>query len=158
VLALTACGHSGGNSSVSKATNTVVKVTMLNTGGQDGCAVDTTTVPAGPVTFTVANTGAPGLNEMELLRDQRIIGEKETLAPGLDAVSFTVTLDGGTYQIYCPGAGTEYQPLTVTGRAPASPTGTVANILAQGTKDYAAYVVNQIGQLNEAVKALDAAV
>jgi iron uptake system component EfeO len=158
-LAATACGHSGGNSSRPSGggTNTV-KVTMANTGGKDGCALSATSVPAGPVTFTVANTSAPGISEIELLRDQRIVGEKENLAPGLDPVSFTVTLDGGTYQVYCPGASTEYQNLTVTGRAPASPTGTVAGILGQGTKEYAAYIVNQIGQLNDGVKALDAAV
>ncbi|OIN79859.1 peptidase M75 [Mycobacterium malmoense] len=131
---------------------------MANNGGKDDCALNTTSVPAGPVTFTVVNTGAPGITEMELLRDQRIIGEKENLAPGLDPVSFTVTLDGGSYQIYCPGAGAEYQTLTVTGRAPAAPSGTVASVLSQGTKDYAAYVVGQIGQLNDGVKALDAAV
>ncbi|MCV7198111.1 peptidase M75 [Mycobacterium angelicum] len=131
---------------------------MSNDGGKDNCVLDTTSVPAGPVTFTVANASAPGISELELLKDQRILGEKENLAPGLDPVSFTVTLDGGAYQIYCPGAGTEYQTLTVTGRAPAPLTGTVATVLSQGTKDYAAYIVKQIGQLNDAVKALDAAV
>nr|WP_077082244.1 iron uptake system protein EfeO [Mycobacterium numidiamassiliense] len=131
---------------------------MANNGGKDGCALNTTSVPAGPVTFTVANTSAPGITEMELLRDQRIVGEKENLAPGLDPVSFTVTLDGGLYQLYCPGASTEYQTLTVTGSAPSAPTGTVASILSQGTKDYAVYIVNQIGQLNDGVKALDVAV
>ncbi|OMC48402.1 peptidase M75 [Mycobacterium sp. IS-1264] len=131
---------------------------MANNGGKDGCALDTTSVPAGPVTFTVVNTGAPAITEMELLRDQRIVGEKENLAPGLDPVSFTITLDGGSYQLYCPGASAEYQTLTVTGQAPATPTGTVATILSQGTKDYAAYIVSQIGQLGDGVKALDAAV
>jgi iron uptake system component EfeO len=158
----TACGHSNSQSSPSKSgqaggTN-AVKVTMANNGGKEGCALDTSSVPAGPVTFTVANTSAPGITEMELLRDQRIVGEKENLAPGLDPVSFTVTLDGGSYQLYCPGASTEYQILTVTGGAPATPTGTVASIFEQGTKDYAAYIVTQIGQLNDGVKALDAAV
>ena len=100
-----------------------VKVTMVNDGGKEGCALNTTSVPAGPVTFTVANTNAPGITEVELLRNQRIVGEKENLAPGLDPVSFTVTLDGGSYQLYCPGAATEYQSLTVTGSAPAPPTG-----------------------------------
>jgi iron uptake system component EfeO len=162
VLPVVACSHSNSQSSPSKVgqaggTN-AVKVTMANNGGKEGCALDTTSVPAGPVTFTVANSSAPGITEMELLRDQRIIGEKENLAPGLDPVSFTVTLDGGSYQLYCPGASTEYQSLTVTGRAPSTPTGTVASILDQGTKDYAAYIVNQIGQLNDGVKALDAAV
>ncbi|WP_177246896.1 iron uptake system protein EfeO [Mycobacterium malmoense] len=154
-----ACGHSSGKSAQSGGAGAnAVNITMANNGGKDDCALNTTSVPAGPVTFTVVNTGAPGITEMELLRDQRIIGEKENLAPGLDPVSFTVTLDGGSYQIYCPGAGAEYQTLTVTGRAPAAPSGTVASVLSQGTKDYAAYVVGQIGQLNDGVKALDAAV
>ena len=58
---------------------------------------------------------------MELLKDQRIVGEKENLAPGLDPVSFTVTLDGGKYQIYCPGAASEYLDFAVTGQAAAAP-------------------------------------
>jgi iron uptake system component EfeO len=158
-LALTACSHSGNKSSSPGAAGTnAVKVTMANNGGKDGCALDSTSVPAGPVTFTVVNTSAPGITEMELLREQRIVGEKENLAPGLDPVTFTVTLDGGSYQLYCPGASTEYQTLTVTGRASAAPTGTVASIFSQGSKDYAAYIVNQIGQLGDGVKALDAAV
>jgi iron uptake system component EfeO len=159
VCGLTACGHSTSNSTPAKAGGSnAVKVTMASDAGKDGCALDTASVPAGPVTFTVANTNAPGISEVELLRDQRIVGEKENLAPGLDPVSFTVTLDGGSYQVYCPGAATEYQNLTVTGRAPAPANGTASSILSHGTKDYAAYVISQIGQLSDAVKALDAAV
>lgn len=157
-----ACGHSSGDPSRPAAGKPggahAVKVTLANNGGKDICALDNTSVPAGPVTFTVANTNAPGLNEVELLRDQRIVGEKEDLAPGLDPVSFTVTLDGGSYQLYCPGASGEYQELTVTGRAATGLTGTVSSILDQGTKDYAAYIIKQIGQLGDGVKALDAAV
>ena len=104
------------------------------------------------------NASAAGITEMELLKDQRIVAEKENLAPGLDPVSFTVTLDGGAYQVYCPGAGTEYQNLTVTGQAAAAPAGTVPSILAQGTRDYATYVVSQINGLTDAVKALDAVI
>jgi iron uptake system component EfeO len=157
VLALTSCSHTNTSAPKGPGAN-AVKVTMANSGGKDGCQLDTSSVPAGPVTFTVVNTSAPGITELELLREQRILGEKENLAPGLDPVSFTVTLDGGTYQIYCPGASSEYQSLTVTGQAPAARTGTVATILTQGTKDYAAYIVNEIRQLDDAVKALDAAV
>ncbi len=129
-----------------------------NDGGKDGCTLDSNSVAAGPVTFKVTNASAPGITEMELLKDQRIVGEKENLAPGLDPVTFTVTLDGGQYKIYCPGAGTEYLDLTVTGAAAPAPTGSVPTILDQGTKEYAAYVVDQVNQLNAAVKALDAAV
>jgi iron uptake system component EfeO len=165
-LALSACGSSTGaakstpGSASSSAANGVnaVKVTLANDTGTDACSLDNAKVPAGPVTFTVTNSSAPGITEMELLKDQRIVGEKENLAPGLDPVSFTVTLDGGAYKVYCPGADNEYLDLTVTGQAPAAPSGTVPTILSQGTKDYSAYVVDQVNQLNTTVKALDAAV
>lgn len=151
-------GCSSGDADPPRSGTHQVSVTMTNDSGKDRCVLSTTTVPAGPVTFTASNTSAPGISEVELLKDQRIVGEKENLAPGLDSVSFTVTLDGGSYQIYCPGAEIEYQTLTVTGRAPAPATGTVATILGQGTKDYAAYIVNQIEQLNDAVQGLNGAV
>jgi len=165
-LALTACGSSTdaakstpSSAGISSANGVnAVKVTLANDSGKDACSLDTTKVPAGPVTFTVTNSSAPGITEMEVLKDQRIVGEKENLAPGLDPVSFTVTLDGGAYKVYCPGAGSEYLDLTVTGQAPATPTGTVPTILSQGTKDYSAYVVDQVNQLNTSTKALDAAV
>jgi iron uptake system component EfeO len=165
-LAVTGCGSSTDaakstpSSASSSSANGVnaVKVTLANDAGKDACSLDTAKVPAGPVTFTVTNSSAPGITEMELLKDQRIVGEKENLAPGLDPVSFTVTLDGGAYKVYCPGAGSEYLDLTVTGQAPAAPTGTVPTILSQGTKDYSAYVVDQVNQLNTSTKALDAAV
>lgn len=159
VAAATACGPSGRE--VSRGTPggpSAVKVTLANGGGKDACTVDNANVAAGPVTFTVANTDAPGISEVELLRGERIVGEKEDLAPGLAPVSFTVTLDGGPYQLYCPGAVDEYQTLTVTGRAAPGLAGGVADSLDSATKDYAAYVVQQIGQLGDGVNALDAAV
>ena len=71
VFPVVACSHSNGQSSPSKpgqagqpgATN-AVNVTMVNNGGKDGCALDITSVPAGPVTFTVVNTSAPSITEM----------------------------------------------------------------------------------------------
>ncbi len=161
-IAATGCGRPSGNLTHAEAgkpggTNAVT-VTLANNGGKDGCALDNTNVQAGPVTFKVANKNAAGISEVELLRDQRIVGEKEDLAPGLDPVSFTVILDGGSYQLYCPGASSEYQTLTVQGRAAAGPSGAVASILSRGTKDYAAYIIKQIGQLGDGVKELDAAV
>ncbi|MGH3584350.1 MAG: iron uptake system protein EfeO, partial [Mycobacterium sp.] len=132
-LTVSACGSStdaaksSASSTATSAANGVntVSVTLANDGGKDGCSLDNKSVPAGPVTFKVTNSSAPGITEMELLKDQRIVGEKENLAPGLDPVSFTVTLDGGQYKVYCPGAGTEYLDLDVTGQAAAAPTGTV---------------------------------
>lgn len=162
VIAVTsACGHSSGDSGRARAGKpgaAAVKVTMAGVGGNEVCALDNTSVAAGPVTFTLANTNAPGISEVELLSDQRIVGEKEDLAPGLDPVSFTVILDGGSYDLFCPGASREHQTLTVTGRAPARPAGAAASVLNRGAQDYAAYVIKQIGQLGDGVKALDAAV
>jgi iron uptake system component EfeO len=166
-LAMSGCGSHSDTAKSTTATPganggvSTVNVTMANDGGGDGkdaCKLDTSSIPAGPVTFKVTNTNAPGITEMELIKDQRIVGEKENLAPGLDPVSFTVSLDGGPYKVYCPGAANEYADLTVTGQAPAAPTGTVQTIMSDGTKSYSGYVVDQVNQLNAGVKALDAAV
>ena len=51
----------------------------------------------------MVNKDAAGVTEVELVSDQRIRGERENLAPGFDD-SFSVKLDGGSYEIYCPGA------------------------------------------------------
>ncbi|MCV7209030.1 EfeM/EfeO family lipoprotein [Mycolicibacterium canariasense] len=144
--------------SASAGAGNAVTVTLANDNGKDTCTLDNPTAAAGPVTFTVKNASAPGITEVEVIKDQRIVGEKENLAPGLDPVSFTVTLDGGKYKVYCPGADQEYVDFRVTGQAAAAPTGTVQTILADGTKSYAAYVVDQVNQLNAGVKALDAAI
>jgi iron uptake system component EfeO len=156
----TSSGHSGSSAAPTSGANgvTAVNVTMANDAGKDSCKVDNGSVPAGPVTFNVANKDAPGISEVELVKDQRILGEKENLAPGLDPVSFTVTLDGGKYQLYCPGAATEFLDFTVTGQAAAAPAGSTQAILDQGTREYAAYVINQVNLLNDGVKLLDAAV
>lgn len=163
VSALSSCSNhkdssSSGSSPAGGGGVNAVTVTLANESGKDTCTLDPASVPAGPVTFKVTNSNAPGLTEMELLKDQRIVGEKENLAPGLDPVSFTATLDGGPYKIYCPGADKEYVDFTVTGEAAAVPTGTVQTVLSDGTKSYAAYIGDQIGQLNTATKALDAAI
>lgn len=71
MLSVTACGHSGDNANHAAQSKpgggNAVKITLTNSAGKDGCALDTTNVPAGPVTFTVANTNAPGISEVELL-------------------------------------------------------------------------------------------
>jgi iron uptake system component EfeO len=164
-LALSACGSSPSTSAPAAAPAPsaqagpgAVTITLANASGTDTCAADTSSVPAGPVTFTVKNESAAGITEFELLKDQRIVGEKENLAPGLAPVSFTVTLDGGSYQLYCPGADQDHVPFTVTGQAAAEPTGSAQSILADGTKTYAAYVVTQVDEMNTAVADLDKAV
>ncbi|WP_313688964.1 iron uptake system protein EfeO, partial [Pantoea sp.] len=114
------------------------------------------TAKAGPVTFTVVNKTATSLTELELLSDNRILGEKENLAPGLPAVKFTLTLDGGTYQIYCPGAKQELTNFTVTGKSAAAPSGSAATLLNEGAKGYGAYVSGVVDAMVVAVDRLKA--
>ena len=125
---------------------------------ENTCALDYAAAAAGPVTFTVTNVSAPGLTEVELRQDQRIIGEKENLAPGLPAVSFTSTLDGGTYEVYCPGADTEKQDLTISGTAPTPKDQSAAALLEAGTQTYASYVAGVVADMVTAVGNLQQAV
>jgi iron uptake system component EfeO len=148
-----ATGGSAESSSAAAGDAPSVAIVITAAGG---CAVTPDTVAAGPVTFTVTNQDAVGVSEVELLADQRIRGEKENLAPGFDA-TFSVTLDGGSYEVYCPGASTDRVPFTVTGSA-AVPDGDVAGLLHQATVEYAAYIDSQVGFLVEATAALQEAV
>jgi iron uptake system component EfeO len=161
-VALAACssGGSGTATSAAPVSNGAaqVAITLASNGGSDSCALDNATAPAGPVTFTVTNKSSTAITEIELQSDQRILGEKENLAPGLSPVSFTVTLGGGTYQIYCPGASQETVPFTVTGDAAPQPTGGAASLLADGTTGYASYVTGVVADMVTAVGNLKTAV
>jgi iron uptake system component EfeO len=131
-----------------------VQITLTSDDG-GSCVLDSDSAKAGPVTFSVTNKTAAGLTELELLSNDRIIGEKENLAPGLPPVSFTLTLDGGTYQIYCPGAAREMQDFTVTCKA-AKAAGSVQDILADGVEGYARYVDGVVEAMVTAVQRLRA--
>ena len=135
-----------------------ISVSVEKVDGEDQCVPDFAAAPAGPVTFTVANKDASGVSEVELLSDKRILGERENIIPGLKAVSFTVTLAGGEYQLYCPGATAESQPFTVTGSAAAAASGGTAGLLKEGTDGYAKYVSGQVDSLVLAVAVLQKAV
>lgn len=165
-MSLAACssGSSGSTTSSGAAaagdaapvTDGAAQVAVNLTG--DSCALDFTTAAAGPVTFTVTNTDAAAITEVELISDQRILGEKENLAPGLAPVSFTVTLGGGEYQVYCPGAATENQAFTVTGAAAPKPTGDAADLLNKGAEEYGAYAAQTLADMQVAVGNLKTAV
>lgn len=130
-----------------------IRITL--TGDQGGsCNLDYHSANAGPITFSVINRTATAITEIELQSNDRILGEKENLAPGLPAVSFTLTLGGGTYQIYCPGATRELQDFVVTGRAAAVPSGSTDTILAAGTAAYASYVNGVVDSMVTAVDRL----
>ncbi|AMM20031.1 peptidase M75 [Frondihabitans sp. PAMC 28766] len=160
-LALAGCSTSStaGSGDTTTSSKGVHKVDVqLTGGGSDKCAVSTTSVPAGPVTFSVTNKSSTGITEVELLQDQRILGEKENLAPGLGTETFTVTLGGGKYQVYCPGATKELTDLTVTGKASKASNSSAATLLAQGAKQYATYVDAQVTTMVATTKALQVAV
>lgn len=154
MVSLAACSDSKDDSkdSSSSATKTV-KVEMTN----DGCKATPDKVDAGPITFSITNTNAAAVSEVELIKDNRILAERENIAPGMAAVSFSHKLDGGSYELYCPGASTEKTAFTVTGKAAAA-TGTVADQLKQATVDYKQYVVTQVNSLVDYTGQLTAAV
>lgn len=79
----------------------------------DGCAANPSTVPAGAAQFNISNDGGDAVSEVELLLGDRILAEKENLAPGLSG-SFSLELEPGTYEVECPGATTSSSPFTVT--------------------------------------------
>ncbi len=122
----------------------------------DGCVASPDTVPAGQVTFVITNVDALSVTEVELVSDQRIVGERENLAPGFDS-TFSARLDGGTYEVFCPGASTERKPFTVTGEA-AAQSADLTVLLDQATIDYATYVDDQISFLLPPVQELAAAI
>lgn len=139
--------------------NGVSQVAITLVGDKGGaCLPDFTEAKAGPVTFTVVNKSATGITELELQANNRILGEKENLAPGLPPVAMTLTLGGGVYQIYCPGAATEMVAFTVTGAAAPRPQGGAAELLEQGAKDYAEYAVRMTDAMVVAVGRLKAAI
>lgn len=136
-----------------------VHVTLTDDNGGT-CVIDKNTAKAGPVTFFVTNKTATAISEVELQSDNRILGEKENLAPGLPTVSFTLNLGGGDYQLYCPGAKTEMVDFKVIGKASAQTATGAGALLQQGTKGYAAYVdgvvdamVVAVGQLKKDIDA-----
>jgi iron uptake system component EfeO len=86
-----------------------VAVTLTN----DGCTSAPAGAVAGPATFTVRNVGGDRVTEVELLKDDLIVGEKENLAPGLSG-TFSVNLLAGNYELYCPDAETERTAFVVT--------------------------------------------
>lgn len=157
-LALTACGNdstssSGAAGDGSAAAGGPVEITVSEA---EGCKVSPDTAPAGAITFHVKNVDAAGVTEVEVVSDQRIRGERENLAPGFEA-EFTAKLDGGKYEIYCPGASTERVPFTVTGKA-AETSGDVKELLQQATVEYATYIDTQVASLAEALPVMTDAI
>lgn len=155
-VVLAGCGSSGGSASGGGGAQSVV-VTITDA----GCEPSVKAVDAGPVTFRIENAGADAISEAELLSGDRIVGEKENLAPGLSG-SFSLNLAPGTYTLYCPGGkGAEKVPFTVNpGSSPAPSAAATGNaaLLQRGADQYRAYVQQQVAELVIATKAFDDAI
>jgi iron uptake system component EfeO len=157
LLGLASAFATGASADTAPVKNGVSQVAITLSGDNDGtCSLDHAEAQAGPITFSVTNKTATGITEVELLSNNRILGEKENLAPGLPTVSFTVTLGGGSYQVYCPGATQAMLDFKVTGDAAPAPTGSTADILNEGTKGYAQYVIGVVDAMVVAVDRLKA--
>ncbi len=112
-----------------------------------GCVPNTATAPAGPITFEVENAGTTAVTEFEVLEGETILGEKENLSDGLSG-SFSLTLDGGEYILYCPGGSDERGTLTVTGKSKAAASGSAAGE-KEAVKQYREYLEQNADQLVE---------
>ncbi len=131
------------------AKSSTVKVTI----DDEGCP-PTVKTKAGPTTFKVTNEGSGDVSEFEVLSGNRIIGEVENIAPGLEG-EFSLTLKPGDYTTACPG-GSKYAKgkLTVTGTADTKLNADQKAAVEQ----YRAYLVQQTAELVTATKAFTDAV
>lgn len=145
-LVATGCAKSKSDSAPKGAVKVAINLT------DDGCKPSPASVPAGPVTFQVKNVSANKVTEAELLNGDTIMGEKENLTPGLSG-TFSLRLNGGKYQVYCPNAKTEKTDFTVTGSsATPSQDPAVKAALTQATTGYQAYVIAEVDKLVPATK------
>ncbi|WP_433889177.1 iron uptake system protein EfeO [Streptomyces sp. CA-111067] len=158
-LLLTACGGDKSDSKGSGAADaknagsktTDVSVTVSN----KDCAPTPATAPAGPVKFTVKNKNSAKVTEAEVLDGGKMLGEKENLTPGLSG-DFTLTLDAGSYEVYCPGADTDKTKFTVTGAAKKSWKDDPALVTA--TQSYATWITGEVKELVSSTAEFTAAV
>lgn len=158
-LMLTACGggkddskgSAPANAENADAKSSTVKIVISD----KDCAPAPATVPAGTVKFDVSNKDSGRVTEAELLDGGKILGEKENLTPGLSG-DFTLNLDAGKYQVYCPGAKTEKTAFTVTGTA--KKTWKDDPALVTATQQYATWVTGEVRELVSGTDAFTAAV
>ena len=122
-----------------------------------GCSAAHTSYDAGPLTFEITNKDATAVSELEVLSEDRILGERENMPPGFSG-SFSVNLGPGAYTLYCPGATTEKSPLKITGKAAEAPNTDIHALLVSGAKGYKDFVVSQVSQLIDGVENLDTAI
>jgi iron uptake system component EfeO len=153
VTLLAGCGGSAGSGAAAPSEPTTeVKIALSDA----GCSPTPASVPAGPVKFSITNSGSAKVTEAELQKDGKILGEKESLTPGLSG-DFSLRMDGGTYSVYCPGGAKDTWTFTVTGGGGA-PTAPADTSLAVATQGYHDYIVSEVDQLVPTTKTFTDAV
>jgi len=138
----------GGLGGTASAKTAAVKIEI----NDDGCPAKVI-VKAGPNNFKVSNTGSGDVSEFEILSGDRILGEVENVAPGLNK-EFSLTLKAGNYTTYCPGGSRDKGKLVVKGTAD-----TKLSADGQAAVDqYRQYLEAQTAELVTATKAFTDAV
>ena len=79
-----------------------------------GCEPNQAKAAPGPTAFEVENAGTDRVTEFEVLDGDEIVGEVENLTEGLSG-GFSLTLEQGSYTLYCPGGSDERGTLAVSG-------------------------------------------
>ena len=144
-------GSGAGGAAPADVTDVAITVT------QSGCTAEYSSYGTGPLDFTIKNVDAAGVSEVELLSANRILGERENLPPGFSG-TFSLNLEPGDYEVFCPGADADTSQITITGTAGDTPaTGTHA-LLEDGANQYKDYVVSQTDQMVGAATALKSAI
>ena len=143
LVTLAACDS---KSDTSSAAGGPIKVEASDT----ACAVATNTAPAGNVTFEITNKGSKVTEFYLYAEGDRIMGEVENIAPGLNRRLIVEVADAGKYQATCKpgmtGSGIR-SDFMVTGSAAKQ---SDANALkARATTLYADYVANNASALEE---------
>ncbi|SEF27442.1 iron uptake system component EfeO [Amycolatopsis pretoriensis] len=145
-LTLAACDSQGTTGDESGSTPGPIKVSASDT----ACEVSATTANAGNVTFEITNKGSKVTEFYLYAEGDRIMGEVENIAPGLNRRLIVEVADGGKYQTACkPGmAGNGIRgDFTVTGGAPKQNDANAQK--AQATKSYNDYIANNTAALEE---------
>jgi iron uptake system component EfeO len=148
LVTLAACDSqgSGGTGQETGAAGGPIKVEASDT----ACNVSVDTAGAGNLTFEITNKGAKVTEFYLYAEGDRIMGEVENIAPGLNRRLIVEVSDAGKYQTACkPGmAGNGIRgDFTITGGAAKQ---TDANAQkARATKSYADYVANNTAALEE---------
>jgi FTR1 family protein len=146
LLFLAGCGSSSSSSGAPS-----VKVQLTDA----GCSPAQLKLNAGPTTFSVSNAGTAKVSEFEVLDGERILGEKENLAPGLSG-NFTLNLKPGRYAISCPGGTSSATGALVVGGSATA--GATSPQLEAATVSYRSYVESQVETLVKRTRAFAAAV